>query len=42
MTTAAWQQVRVRCYGQTRTKELATLARRASDRDQRLYCWVSL
>jgi hypothetical protein len=42
MTTVAWQQVRVRCYGQTRTKELATLARRASDRDQRLSCWVSL
>jgi DDE superfamily endonuclease len=25
MTTVAWQQVRVRCYGQTRTKELASL-----------------
>jgi hypothetical protein len=25
MTTVAWQQVRVRCYGQTRTKELTSL-----------------
>ena len=25
MTTVAWQQVRVRCYGQTHTKELASL-----------------